>query len=213
MEHEDQEPFAALLRDVLAFYRQDLSPFAVSVWWQSCSGFELGQIRKAMTAHAMDPERGQFAPKPADIVRQLHGTQTDRSLIAWGKVLEAIKRVGAYQSVVFDDGAIHAAIEDMGGWPAVCRTDNDDLPFVQRRFCEAHRAYSRRSDIAYPPKLIGESEQRNAVHGFRSAAPALVGDPEKAQRVASNGVHGGKVRITHAASLAPTAALRLGNAA
>jgi hypothetical protein len=52
-------------------------------------------------------------PKPADIVRNLQGTASDRSLIAWGKLLEAMRRVGAYRSVAFDDGAIHAAVEDM----------------------------------------------------------------------------------------------------
>ena len=58
-----------------------------------------------------------------------------------------MQRVGAYRSVAFDDGAIHAAIEDMGGWPAVCRGKADELPFLQKRFTDLHRAYSSRPEF------------------------------------------------------------------
>jgi hypothetical protein len=186
MHDADRPAFAALLTDVLAFYRQDVSRFSLSVWWQACVPFALEQVTKAMTAHAVDPERGQFAPKPADIVRQLAGTQTDRSLLAWGRVHAAMATVGAYASVAFDDRAIHAAVVDMGGWPKLCRSTLDELPFVQRRFCEAHRAYSSRPDAPAPAVLIGESEAANmaAGRGASQALPVLIGDRPAAERIA-----------------------------
>lgn len=187
MNSDDTTAFASLLSDALAFYRQDVSSFALGVWWQACSPFSLEQVRKALTAHALDPERGQFAPKPADLVRQLQGTHADRSLIAWGKVLDAIQRVGAYQTVVFDDPAIHAAIVDMGGWVAICRSNVDDLPFVQKRFCDAHRTYAKRTDIGYPAMLVGEHAQQNGALGFEAAPPLLIGDPKRAQHVLKRG--------------------------
>ena len=98
-----------------------VSEFTLQVWCQACQPFTLEQISKAMTAHAVDPERGQFAPKVADVIRILQGTYTDRAQLAWGKALEAMSSVGAYSDVIFDDPAIHAVIEDLGGWPKVCR--------------------------------------------------------------------------------------------
>ena len=68
------------------------------------------------------------------LVRQLAGTATDRAMLAWGKAIDAASRVGAYTDVVFDDPAIHAAIEDMGGWPKFCRGDVKDLSYLQHRF-------------------------------------------------------------------------------
>lgn len=197
----EKPAFANLLADALAFYRQDLSPFALGVWWQACDGFDLEQVAKALTAHALDPERGQFAPKPADLVRVLRGTQTDRSLIAWGKVLDAIQRVGSYESVVFDDGAIHAAISDMGGWPTICRGNTDDLPFTQKRFCDLHRTYSLRPDLQYPARLIGEHEASNGLRGYAVAQPLLIGDPKRAQDVQRLGSDGSKTAITPADAL------------
>lgn len=197
MQAADKPAFKALLTDALAFYRQDASKFALSVWWAACERFDLEQIRKALTAHAMDPERGQFAPKPADLVRVLQGTHTDRSLLAWGKVHEAIGRVGAYASVVFDDPAIHAAIDDIGGWQAVCAGEVDALPFLQKRFCDAHRAYSLRPGHAYPPRLLGITETTNGVKGYDVPAPVLVGDPARCKAVQAGGSATSRVQITH----------------
>ena len=35
MKATDQQQFADILRDVMAFYKQDVTPFALSVWWQA----------------------------------------------------------------------------------------------------------------------------------------------------------------------------------
>lgn len=195
MNASDKVKFGDLLTDVLGFYRRDVSRFALDVWWSACESFDLEQVSKALTAHAMDPDRGQFAPLPADIVRQLQGTQTDRSLVAWGKVYETMQRVGAYTSVVFDDPAIHAVVEDLGGWTTLCRMEVDVLPHTQRRFCEAHRAYSRRPDLPYPPVLLGAHEADNRLAGKATAPPMLIGDPVAAQRVMRAGVESTRVAI------------------
>lgn len=196
--HAQQFPeFRELLANALSFYRQDVTPFMLDVWWQACQGFDIEQIRKAMTAHAMDPDRGQFAPRPADIVRQLGGTATDRALMAWGKVMGAIQSVGAYTDVVFDDPAIHAAIEDLGGWPKVCRGDLKDLSYLQHRFTESHRAYTGRVQFDYPRRLTGDRspDAMFAKRGLPLPRPALVGDPERAQQVMARGSDGGKTPI------------------
>lgn len=207
MQHSDRDAFVELLTQCLGFYGQAVSPFAVSVWWQACSGCDIEQVRKALTAHAMDPDRGQWAPKPADIVRQLHGTQTDRSLIAWGKVLDAARRVGAYQSVVFDDAAIHSAITDLGGWPAFCRTTVDELPFLQRRFTAAHQAYSTRPGSQHPPRLVGAHEAANMLTGRSSAPAVLIGDQTAARWIEVSG------RVGTSAASVPVASLPAGVAA
>jgi len=211
MNQSDKQRFSEVLGGVHDFYGKELSKFAVAVWLQACESFDIEQITKAFSAHLMDPERGQFMPKPADLVRQLQGTRSDRCLIAWGKVLDAIQRVGAYTSVCFDDGLIHAVIEDMGGWVQLCRGEIDDLPFVQKRFCETYRAYSARGDVSYPSQLAGECDAANALKGYRIKPPTLVGDPAKAGQVMLAGGQP-KTRITHVAD-ALQGLRRIGSAA
>ena len=210
MKQRDREEFAKLVTDVLAYYRQDASKFTLDLWWNACQTFDLEQVRKALSAHAMDAERGQFAPKVADLVRILAGTHTDRAALAWGKVLEAIGAVGAYQDVVFDDPAIHAAVEDLGGWPKVCRGDMKDLGYLQHRFCESHKAYTGRGRFDYPRRLMGDRspDSEYMKKGLPPPKPAIVGDVERARQVYLAGGVAGKTAITFSAGA--RAALALG---
>lgn len=194
MQPQDKQQFLTLITDVMAFYKQDVSRFALDVWWEACKAFDYEQVSKALTAHAKDPERGQFWPKPADIIRVLQGTRTDRARLAMSKMLDAMGRVGAYRSVVFDDPIIHAVIDDLGGWIGLCRAEWDS--YSEHRFCEAYRAYAGRENITFPAKLVGEYEAVNAKDGRQIAPPVLVGDPDMAKEVLRLGATGGRTQFT-----------------
>jgi hypothetical protein len=144
MNQAEKQDFYALVADALGYWKQDVSEFALQVWWNGCQHYEFSEVSRALSEHATDPDKGQFAPKVADIVRILGGTKTDRSLREWGRVHEAMSRVGAYTDVDFGDPATHAAIRDMGGWPKLCRTETDQLSYLQHRFCELYKAYDGR---------------------------------------------------------------------
>jgi hypothetical protein len=133
----------------------------------------------------MNPDTGRFAPKVADIVRLLEGTTEDKAALAWGKALDAAQRVGSYSDVVFDDPAIHAAIEDVGGWPKFCRAETKDLGYLQHRFCESYRAYAERGAFDYPRKLGGDRSPDDVyrMRGLEPPNPVPIGDPEKARAV------------------------------
>jgi len=197
MLHTDRRRFAGLFADVMAYYRQDVSDFTQSLFWTACENFDFEQVAKAFDRHAKDPEHGQFAPKVADLVRILQGTHTARAQLAWGKALEAMSRVGAYTDVVFDDPAIHAAIEDLGGWPKVCRTETKELSYLQHRFCESHKAYTGRGTFEYPRRLAGDRspDYEYEKKGLKLPRPALVGDPDACKAVYQGGNVAGKTAI------------------
>lgn len=203
MQERDKAQFATLVTEVLAFYRQDVSRFAMSVWWEACKGFDFEQVARAFNAHAVDAERGQFSPKPADIVRALQGTRTDQARVAWGKTFDAMQRVGAYQSVVFDDPIIHIVAEDLGGWQKLCRSSMDELSYLEHRFCEAYRAYAARPVSEFPAKLLGEFECINRHEGRKVAPPVLIGDAKKAAEVLRLGGAGARTQFTLASDVIP----------
>ena len=197
MQQGDKETLWTLVADVMAYYRQDCSEFTLQVWWTACESFDLEQVRKALAVHAMDPEHGKFAPKVSDIVRVLRGTTTDRAALAWGKAHDAMSAVGAYRDVLFDDPAIHAVIEDIGGWPKVCRTELRELSYLQHRFTEAHRAYTGRGTFDYPRRLGGDRSPDSEYEkkGLPAPQPVMVGDPERCLQVLAGGRVGGKTAI------------------
>lgn len=198
MNNIEKEKFAQLITDVMAYYRQNTSGFVIELWWNACATFDFEQIAKAIQRHATDPDRGQFAPKVADVVRVLSGTTTDRAALAWGKVLEAMSAVGAYTDVVFDDPAIHAAADDMGGWPKLCRTELKELGHLQHRFMQSYRAYVERGTFDYPRRLCGDRSPDSEFEkmGLKLPRPAIVGDYERAKAVYQHGGNAGKTAIT-----------------
>lgn len=192
MNESQKKEFGQVVAGVLAYYKTDATSMVLDIWWNALRGMEIEQVRKALSAHVTDPDRGQFSPKIADVIRAVHGTHADRSLIAWGKVIEAIGVVGAYQSAVFDDPAIHATIEDLGGWPKVCRTPAKEIGYVQHRFCETHRSYTHRGQFDFPPVLGGDHD---TTRWGLEVSPVFIGDTRRAVSVYQQGIQGPKTRM------------------
>jgi hypothetical protein len=181
MNINQKSDFYQLVGDALGYWKQDVSEFSLNVWWNGCQTYEFDQVAQALSDHATDPDKGQFAPKVADIVRILGGTKTDRSLREWGRVHDAMSSIGAYSDVDFGDGATHAAIRDMGGWPKLCRTNLSELGYLQHRFCELYKAYDgRETDV---PALMGDRspDEMFKKKGLQPPKPKLIagGNPVK----------------------------------
>ena len=139
-------------------------------------------VRRAVMTHL---ETSSFSPKPADINNLIAGDPNSRKLEAWAKVESAIRRIGSYQTVVFDDPAIMVAIETMGGWIKICEISDDELPFRRNEFT---KLYSVQPPTTWPTKLMGITEARNAAEFPDSVPqPLLIGDKASASLVYKNG--------------------------
>jgi len=170
-----------------AVYDKQVTPAMLEVWFSALATYPMDEIRAAFTRHVTDPDRGQFAPKPADIIRAIDGGSDGRALAAWTKVDQAIRCVGGWQSVCFDDPRIHACISAMGGWIKLCETSTDELPFRQQEFARRYRAMALTPLTDYPPHLIGRAETGNAMEGYPVEPPLLLGDANKAAQVLLGG--------------------------
>src|SRR5690606_22494100 len=97
-----------------------------------------------------------------------------------------------------------------GGWPAFCSTKDDELPFIQRRFCDAYRAYSRRPETSFPPRLIGREEAANGEQFKQHVKPPiLIGDASRAQQVAQLGAPCSKAPFTRLGAALPASIKQL----
>ena len=189
MRESDKTDFYVLLGNVCAFYRQDFSAFAGSVWWRAMAPHDLKAVADALNRHCVNPDNGQFMPKPADIVKMLQGSTQDAALVAWSKVDQGIRVRGTYCSVVFDDAIIHRVLMDMGGWVPLGTKTEDEWPFVKNEFVNRYRGYRGRSEIPeYPPVLTGIAEAQNRMNGQRVEMPVLIGNSAAAKRVMDGGV-------------------------
>lgn len=184
--------FAEMLNAVVVgmYGKPELEKPTLAMWFLALNRYEIGDVRAALSRHVTDPDRGQFPPRPADIVRQIDGSNSGAAPLAWGKVFQAASRVGAYASVVFDDPAIHAAIADLGGWQSVCHCKADELPHMQRRFEGSYRAYRERGSFDYPRYLPGIHAETNGRAGFDVPGLTYIGDADAARLVFDRGSEG-----------------------
>jgi len=208
MTQDDAVAFFGLIGNVHAFYKQDYSDFVGSIWWESMQPYDLTAVSGALTRHCSNPDSGQFMPKPADVVKMLQGSTQDSALFAWHKVDKAVREVGTYASVAFDDALIHRVVFEMGGWVSLGMKDESEWPFVKNEFVNRYRGYRGRSQVPdYPPLLIGISETTNTRAGFQSQGPVLIGNSDLARAVLAGGSNTplvGYTRVT-AVDLVPPA--------
>lgn len=183
----DQRKFAATLKACMDLYGKPLTADVMQLYARALARYETEDVIRALEIHLLDPDCGQFAPKPADIVRRIDGGNITKSAAAWAIVAKAIRTVGSYQTVAFDDPLIHHAIDQMGGWIKLCSTPENELPFRAKDFEKLYMGHKQRGVVpTSAPRLIGRTESENNQNGFRSADIALIGNPEKARHLISN---------------------------
>ena len=186
MENTERAAFAELLASVHALYRVEVTPGVAEIWWQALQQHDITALRAAFNRHAMNPDQGQFCPKPADIVREMGGTTQDKSMLAWAKVMGALKRHGTYNSVKFDDPIIHRVLTDLGGWICLGQQLEKEIPFIEKRFRDAYRAWLHRGQLGEEiPHLAGLVEAHNGAHGWQAKIPApkLIGEQREVARL------------------------------
>lgn len=197
MQQADFDNFVDCLQVVGEQYGKRLSDGVIALYWQGLQDYDLAAVREALGKHLRNPDVGQFMPKIADIIRMLQGSTADSAFAAWAKVDRAVRCVGAWESVVFDDPLIHAVITAMGGWGWLNKQDDVAWPHVARNFEVAYRGFKARGEVpAYPSHLIGMTEAHNAKSRFASTPPKVIGDVDQARLVFKGGSDKPLIAIT-----------------
>lgn len=186
----DYERFMALLTGVADYYGKELSEGVISLYWQGLQQYDIAAVEKALWDHTQNPDNGQFMPKIADVTRGLQGRTQDQAAIAWSKVDAAVRRIGTYSDVVFDDPVIHRVIADMGGWMWFGNQFEEEWPFIARNFENRYRGYKLRGEVPdYQPVMLGLANAHNQKEGYKTQPPRLIGNPAAAEKVVLGGTN------------------------
>src|SRR5260363_116053 len=82
MSENDFDVFAVLLDAAYALYGKALPAEAKAAYFESLKDWPMETVRAALNAHVRDAQRGQFAPKPADLIAQWEGST---AAIRWAR--------------------------------------------------------------------------------------------------------------------------------
>lgn len=189
MREADMEGFGQMMAAIYDLYGRQFSEYALSIWWNALKGYDLKAISDALSRYVVNADCGQFVPKPADVVRMIGGTTSDRALLAWEKVDKAVRHLGVYKDVVFDDPLIHRVLQDMGGWIQLGNKKESEWPFVAKEFETRYRGYAYQGVTPpYLPVMTGLASWKNAQAGYASEGVCLIGDTARARFCLEGGV-------------------------
>ncbi len=186
---EERRRFAGLMIALSDYYRQEISKAVMALYWSGLKQYDFEAIEKAAWAHTQTgDESGRWMPKISDFSKVLVGRSDDQAAIAWSKVDSAVRRIGTYADVAFDDAIIHRVIADLGGWILVGSKEEKEWPFLAKDFQSRYRGYRMRAEAPeYPPVLIGMTNAHNGKEGFSLVGAVLIGDIEAAKKVLKGG--------------------------
>lgn len=71
MRPDDKGSFTKLLAATMDVYGRQITAGFVDVFFSALTPYPLEIVREALNRHLQDPESGRFAPKPADLIRQV----------------------------------------------------------------------------------------------------------------------------------------------
>lgn len=178
MTQADLERFYQVMAATAELHGRSLSEAVMAMYFEDLAPYPMEAVVEALRRHRRNPQHGQFFPKPADLIRALEGSHEERALMAFNRLVAAMDRVGAYQSPDFSDRVLHQVVEDMGGWPLICRTWlTEERSYRLKEFSERYRALISLGRLDGPKYLVGLQEESNQERfPMWVPTPALIGE-------------------------------------
>jgi hypothetical protein len=176
MNKSDMPEFIKILTGLAAMFDKQLTELLRDMYFDSLADLNIEQIRDAGNHIARS---ATFFPKPVDFRNSAGGNKDLQALTAWEKTRTAVRKVGRYESVKFDDPLIHSVITTMGGWEAFCSCEGYDGEKWQQHDFEKMYKTMVGANRDHPEYLAGMTELDNSARGFDIRKPMLIGHKEQ----------------------------------
>jgi hypothetical protein len=210
MQPNDRKNFVTLITGIADYYSKELSITSIGLYWEGLKQYDYVAIERALWQHTQNPDSGQFMPKIADVTKVLQGRTEDQAQLAWSKVDGAVRRIGVWADVAFDDPIVHRVLHDMGGWVRINSHDDDAWPFVAKEFIARYRGFRISGQVPeYPKYLLGTASTHNTAEGLAKPCVRMVGNQAATLQVINSGKPIGALLLDGAPPAAAGAALAL----
>lgn len=163
---KDDKKFKSYMAMMGEIFDKEVTKALSGAYWQILTRFTDEQC---ISAFDRAISTCKFFPRPAELIEFINGSpqeMADKGQIEACKVLNAIKRIGGYEGVQFDDPVTVAVIEEgFGGWVRLCtdQREKDEKWFI-KDFTNMYASFKRqgRKSIKHLP---GRCETENFANG------------------------------------------------
>lgn len=164
----DERLFKEYMTALSEIHGKELSALLNSLYWKTLEPFADVECEAAFKELIFT---SKYFPKPADFIEILRGKKEDQAAKAWIKVIEAVRKIGNYQSVKFNDPIIHSVFAFWGGWGVTADWKESELKWKQKEF---ERLYTiMASGKKHPEYLPGYCEIKNTADGYDTTAEII----------------------------------------
>lgn len=118
-------------------FGKDLSPSILSLYLDILDRYSLEDVTRGLNKCSLTLK---YFPKPSEIISAIEGNPEELALAAWTSVENAVRSVGRYGKVSFEDGRIYRIVRSMGGWEHVCSWKESDLDYRRQEFMKLYSA-------------------------------------------------------------------------
>jgi hypothetical protein len=174
MTKDDLERFSqimAVINEVFGNPDRPISDLKMDFYFQTLSDLTIEQLNSAAINLANNKTITVF-PTPGQIREAVFGEKGTRAVRAFDQLISTVRKHGAYKTVAFEDKAIMAAIERLGGWIKLCDATTDEWKWIEKDFYKIYQVYEGK-DIDAPASLPGIHEQGNFAKGLTIENPTV----------------------------------------
>ena len=188
MNAQDMPRFASSLMAMATVFDKSITPQVTEIYFRTLEKFTADEVEKGISKACSTLK---FFPKPVELIDCISGgtgNLADKAMVEACRVLEAIKNIGTYKTVCFDDAVTQAVItQQFGGWAKFGDLLVDSEKWFIKDFCMGYQAFARQS-VRHYGALPGLSQLHNAHTGReRKEDVVYIGDVEKAKAIHAQG--------------------------
>lgn len=182
----DKERFQAIATELQAvaqgYYERTLADETLVWYIQDLMDIDVKLISMALRKHVNTPGECKFFPKPGQIRALIEPPTSEVAAAAWLAVDKLIRTRGRYQSVTIADCDAAEVINAMGGWVAICSSNNE-------REHESKRAeFMRRYEGLKTRVRLTQQQGQATLTGLVDQVRQLAGSAEKRLENRATGV-------------------------
>lgn len=172
MNQGDGQRFGMEILKLSEAFNAPVSEARASVFFESLADLSIERVVEACRRARQTLE---FFPSPGKLRALAEGVPQDHAEVAWIRFLTAVRHVGSYQSVDFDDEVLHETIRALwGGWATVAESFTmDEEPYRHAEFLKTYRALASR-DLGVATPLLGRLAIENGARGLTGYIPAPI---------------------------------------
>lgn len=149
MTEDDRPHFAEAMHAMAETFNEPVSDIRAEAYFDALMDLPLETVNAAVR---LSLRTCRFFPKPVELRELVEGSVTQQADLAWGELLQQIRRVGYIGTPTFTHPAILETVRQVwGGWSQLCETlpsEGPELVGWMKQFKAAYGTVSAREAIA-----------------------------------------------------------------